>query len=232
MAGAAKLATMAILNFRPTDLFTSAGFGEMAVPSQNWRLAFTTKSNWQETLELSSGEHIEDVKLYVNIRALTEEVVTWLRDRGEGWRSAIGTAQYFAQIEGTLEGMPPSLIFEAYVPLDDLDRLHRLAAIGKMPTNIRLEVSGVDYNWRPDGSGKKWNTSNLPILPITDLSFGVPLFVSEETLERDPDVAEPPKPLIIVAPDLKAQLTEIKRSIQWTFAVMVVLVLALIFHRH
>jgi hypothetical protein len=53
---------------------------------------------------------------------------------------------------------------------------------------MHIEVEGMEYDWRPDGRGKKWDNKASQHLKITSFDFTLPLFlpVSTDEVRRSP----------------------------------------------
>ena len=45
---------------------------------------------------------------------------------------------------------------------------------GHYPRDTTIDVEGVEYDWQPDGRGKKWDTAAVSQVSIMSISFSVP----------------------------------------------------------
>ncbi len=81
----------------------------------------------------------------------------------------------------------------------------------------------MEYDWQPDGSGKKWDNQASPMLPITSARFAFPLVVKPD--EDDPDWQEQAATLPPTRTHffhLQKQITQVESAVTKVFWVMVV----------
>lgn len=88
-----------------------------------------------------------------------------------------------------------------------------------MPNSLTIEVENLDYDWMPDGSGKIWDNRANASVPVTNISFDVP-------------VAGPPDE---GHPDRLSELTKLVRESltlqKWMLGALIVATAALAFGR-
>jgi hypothetical protein len=53
---------------------------------------------------------------------------------------------------------------------------------GRLPKSIHIEAKGMEFGWKPDGSGVVWNVNSASTLPIVDIRFNVPLIADLQPL--------------------------------------------------
>ncbi|MET3780158.1 hypothetical protein ABIC32_000788 [Brevundimonas sp. 1080] len=129
-------------------------------------------------MTLATGEDVRTVRLALTIKAMTAEHDRWLQERRiKPDRPVIGQMHYF-------DG-PPAILSDAHIPADAFDRIFGLVQAGHMPSTLTVEIESLDYDWRPDGSGKVWDNRVNPIVPVTDLNFDVPVVGPTKVSEPD-----------------------------------------------
>ena len=154
---------MSIIDFEPVgaELFGGVGEFEKGYPG----LSFKIQLAQGESLTLSSGEKSSELDGRVTVFPGTEEAEK-------------GTLSYFPARNDEFYAFPPQFIVQTALPLNQFNELLSAAKLGRMPSTISVEIEGMDYDWQPDGSGKKWDNKALPRLAVSSMRFSVPLVVS------------------------------------------------------
>ncbi len=144
----------------------------------DWHLTLHLVLPFDEHMTLATGEDVRTIRLAMTIKAMTPEHDRWLQERrGKPDHPVIGQMHYF-------DG-PPAILSDAHIPAGAFDRIFGLIQAGLVPNTLTVEVQSLEYDWRPDGSGKVWDNRASPILPVTDVSFDVP--VAGSIKEGEPD---------------------------------------------
>ena len=144
----------------------------------DWRVTLHLALPFDEHMTLATGEDVRTIHLALTIKAMTAEHDRWLQERrGTRDHPVIGQMHYF-------DG-PPAILSDAHIPADAFDRILGLVQVGRVPTTLTIEVQSIDYDWRPDGSGKVWDNRANPVVPLTDASFDVPVAGSIKVGEPD-----------------------------------------------
>ena len=134
-----------------------------------------------------------------------------------------------------LHPFPASYIVEILLFDTQLNELLAAARCGRAPSRISVDVEGMEYDWQPDGSGKKWDNKASPHLRIVSARFTVPVVspVTSNELERDPaEKIMPPTRLQLdqLSQRVDKLIAETKvglRSLMWAAIVVGVLLLIL-----
>lgn len=134
----------------------------------DWRVTLHLALPFDEHMTLATGEDVRTIRLAMTINAMTPEHDRWLQERrGKPAHPVIGQMHYF-------DG-PSAILSDAHIPADAFDRIFGLVQAGRVPNSLTVEVQSLDYDWRPDGSGKVWDNRANPIVPISNVSFDVPV---------------------------------------------------------
>ena len=203
-------------------------------PPLLWRFGMTFELNrWEEELRLSTGENIDHVNKYVSFKTIDGSLREWLDEKhgGEGV-SPIGLLHYLPGRERKIDSETtlPSLSFEVYLTEAQMELMLNLAREGRWPETFGFDLAddkGMKYGWEPDGSGKDWDTSMFPRIPIEGLQFQIPI-LDAPSKEEAPVPNTPTTP---VGADLLPVLNKIAVSLGWVGAGVAMLVGLAIF-RH
>lgn len=76
------------------------------------------------------------------------------------------------------------------MPKVKFDELLAAARLGRLPSDITIEVEGMGYIVPPHGEGLKWDNKALPQLDIVDVDFIVPLI--SQAISRPSDQVSGP----------------------------------------
>lgn len=143
----------------------------------DWHVTLHLALPFDEHMTLATGEDVRTIRLALTIKAMTAEHDWWLQERrGKLEHPIIGQMHYF---DGS-----SAILSDAHVTLDAFDRIFGLVQAGRVPNTVTVEVQSLDYDWRPDGSGKVWDNRANPIVPVTDVSFSVPVAITEGESDR------------------------------------------------
>lgn len=133
---------------------------------------------FDEHMTLATGEDVRTIRLAFTLKAMTPENDRWLQERrGQPDCPIIGQMRYF-------DG-PPAILSDAHIPAEAFDRILGLIQGGRLPKSLNVEVHNLDYDWRPDGSGKVWDNRANVIVPVTNISFDVSVFGSTPEGQQD-----------------------------------------------
>ena len=156
------------------DLSVSVGECERKHPI----LSFRVRLFQRESIMLSSDEKFENLVGRVTV----------LPDVGDSQenQNAFGALQYFAAHDDYIDPFPPSFIIQTTISANQFDKLLSAAKLGRIPSEISVDIEGMEYDWQPDGSGKKWDNKTSPRLPVNSIRFSVPLvpYAEEDGSER------------------------------------------------
>jgi hypothetical protein len=213
---------MALFRLYTTGASLQTGGGlEGIAETAGWFLSLSAKFERRTELVVTTGEKTEEFEIHVTLRQCSDDYAQWLRSRGKEFEKAVGHLRYSEAWSGDFYGSPPMLSFEVILGGAQMDLLRSFAKHGRFPREISAEVGGVEYDWQPDGRGKKWDTAAQPVVPLNSISFSLP--ISEpDTDEFDSDA--PPKlkkpETTVVAPALLAELRAILQWQRGTFYVV------------
>lgn len=176
---------MAIVNFEAfsAELFASMGEFEKKSPG----LSFGVRLAQRESIKLASGEKFEDLDGRVTVLPDTEAP-------GED-QKGFGTLHHFAACDDDFDPFPPSFIVQTVLPKHQFNELLSAAKLGRVPSVISVDIEGMEYDWQPDGSGKKWDNKTSPKLDVKSVRFNVPLASLSQDTDAEPrlcDNAMPP----------------------------------------
>lgn len=178
----------------------------------DWHVTLHLALPFDEHITLATGEDVRTIRLAMTIKAMTPEHDRWLQERrGKPDHPAIGQMHYFDR--------PSAILSDANITADAFDRIFGLVQAGRVPNSLTVEVQSLEYDWRPDGSGKLWDNRASPILSVTDVSFDVPVAGSIKDGELD-RLAE-------LAKLVRASITLQK----WMLGALIVAIAALAFGR-
>jgi hypothetical protein len=184
---------MAQLSLHVTGAKLASGFSAMGLrPRASWRLTLAVQIRRDESLKLQTGEKENELEIHFSFKRQTQDELDFLKTRGEGFDKAIGGVHYFAASTHDFGSHPAALMFEIMVDDPEMETLLQLAANRLYPSALNVTVEGMDYDWQPDGSGKKWDNIARPILPITAADFTLP--ISEPPTESDEEDSFDPSP--------------------------------------
>lgn len=166
---------MALITF---DVIGAVVSSRMEHGKADWHVTLHLALAFNEHLTLATGEDVRTIRLTLTLKAMTPETDGWLQERrGKPDQPIIGQMHYF-------DG-PPAILSDANVSLETFDRILGLVQAGRAPDSLTIEVQNLTYDWRPDGSGKVWDNTANDIVPVTNVSFDVP--VAGPAKEGEPD---------------------------------------------
>jgi hypothetical protein len=145
----------------------------------------------RESIQLSTEEKFEDVNSYINVFTETAEL------KSKDDRKCIGHITYVPAFDDRYgpDSTPACCDARLFVPKITFDELLATARLGRLPSSIWIEVEGMEYDWQPDGSGKKWDNKAFPELNIISINFSLPLIaqVTNNNIDQHPfDQVLPP----------------------------------------
>ena len=217
---------MAIIDFEAisADLSVSVGEFERKHPILSFRVQLVQG----ESIKLSSDEKFEAL----------DGRVTVFPDVGESQenQNTFGTLHYFAARDDDFHPFPPSFIVQTTIPASQFDELLSAAKFGRIPSEISADIEGMEYDWQPDGSGKKWDNKASPRLPVNSVRFNVPLlpYTEDDGSGRRPSEKVMPATVLQVnqlMQRLDSHSSEITKTLKHVFWAVVILGGLLIFSR-
>lgn len=113
--------------------------------------------------------------------------------------NAVGMINYFEERRSKhddIDDSPEGCDAWANVDAETFALLREMALAGRLPSSFRLHVSGMNYGWEPDGSGKVWDVKahkNASINKLEIVASLVKLPVTEQD-EGGESVFAPPTP--------------------------------------
>lgn len=134
----------------------------------DWHVTLHLALPVDEHMTLATGENVRTIRLGFSLKAMTPEHDLWLQKRcGKPDRPIIGQMRYFER--------PSAILSDAHIPSEAFDRILALVQAGRVPNSLTVEVENLDYDWRPDGSGKVWDNLANAAVPVRNISFDVPI---------------------------------------------------------
>jgi len=125
------------------------------------------KPKARETVKLSTDEDFEKL-----------EGVLRLVDGGQEIPDAdkpIGCLTYCEKLESIDMYHKASYTLDVKIPRRRFDALLAAVSQGRLPSEISINVAGMKYDWKPDGSATIWDNKSNPELQITSISFFIPI---------------------------------------------------------
>ncbi len=164
---------MAQATFEATSaaLLGSAGAHERASPG----LSYDVRLGRGESISLTTSENFADLQGHLRLYPDT--------DPRRGQDKATGFIAYLEARSAVHDSCPPSYLIQIWVPDVYFDELVSAARHGRIPSNMHVDIEGMDYDWQPDGSGKKWDNKESQHLKVTSFDFTLPLFLPPSTDE-------------------------------------------------
>jgi hypothetical protein len=205
---------MAIIEFEAisANLFASVGDFKEKYPV----LSFRVRLAQGESMNLTSGEMFGELDGQVTVFPETTEAQEQL--------SGFGTLRYFAAIDDDFHSYPPNFIIQAALHMRQFEQLLSAAKLGRIPSEISVDVEGMEYDWRPDGSGKKWDNKASPRLPVNSVRFSVPLVCISDDDSSERHVSESAMPATRLQMDqLMQRLDSHSKTLRHIFWAVVVL---------
>jgi hypothetical protein len=167
---------MATATFEATsaELLGSTGAFERASPG----LSYDVRLGRGESINLSTCENFADLQGHLRLYPDTDP------RRAEG--KPTGFIAY-VEAQGVVD-QPSSYLIQVWLPTVYFDELVSAARHGRIPSKMHIEVEGMEYDWRPDGSGKNWDNKASQHLKVTSFDFTLPLFLPLPTdeVQRSP----------------------------------------------
>lgn len=169
---------MAIIDFEAISADLSIGIGE----TEGSYLSFRVRLSGNESVTLSTGESFDDLNGRVTVKP----------DRGEQreQEKQVGSVHYLEAFDDDIHPQPASYIVQATLPPNRFIELLSAAQFGRVPSEISVSIEGMEYDWQPDGSGKKWDNKNSPYLPVSSVNFLVPLLPFKQGEQTEMSHAE------------------------------------------
>lgn len=194
------------------DVTSAAVSSRLTHGKADWHVTLHLALPFNEHMTLATGEDVRTIQLSLTLKAMTPETDGWLQERRVRVDQAIiGQMHYFDE--------PPAILSDANVSSETFDRILGLVQAGRVPDTLTIEVQNLTYDWRPDGSGKVWDNRANAIVPLTNMSFDMP--VAGPTREGKPD-------------RMSELATLVRESItlqRWMLGALVIAVAALAFGR-
>lgn len=82
------------------------------------------------------------------------------------------------ELSRDLPSAPASYSVEVVVSKTQFEEVLSATRLGRRPRLISISAKDMDYDWQPDGSGKKWDVSTHPSCQVFSITFNVPLIAS------------------------------------------------------
>ena len=168
--------SMATATFEATsaELLGSAGAHERASPG----LSYDVRLGRGESIKLTTYENFSELEGHLRLYPDTDP--RRAEDKPTGFIA-------YVEAQGIVDE-PPSYLIQVWLPTVYFDELVSAARHGRIPSKMHIEVEGMEYDWRPDGSGKKWDNKASQHLKVTSFDFTLPLFlpVSTDEVRRSP----------------------------------------------
>jgi hypothetical protein len=181
-----------------------------------------------ESIKLSSDEKFEDLDGRLMV----------FPDVGESHENpnGFGTLHYLAARDDDFHPFPPRFIVQTPIPAGHFDELLSAAKFGRIPSKISVDIEGMEYDWQPDGSGKKWDNKASPRLPVNSVLFDVPLIPRTEEDGSERRLSENVMPATVLQVDqllqrLDSHSSEIVKTLTQVFWAVVILGSLLVFSR-
>lgn len=172
-----------------------------------------------EYLTLATGEDVRTARIALTIKVESQEYAEWLQaQHGTPDKAIIGIMHYFDD---------PAILSDLTISQEAHDRLISFATTGRFPSEVRLDVQNITYDWRPDGSGKVWDNRAHPAVGVTDVRFDIPL--SKEVSELSASQAA--SPITAAEPDLTRLVRQTVMLQQWILGALIVGAAAVVFGR-
>lgn len=156
---------MAIVKFVATSAELGTGVGELFEKSRPY-ISYRVRLDSNESIMLSSGENFGDLDDRVTVHSYV--------DSSSG-KSNVGQVFYFPASADRFDSISASYIVDVRMPTAQMDELLAAARAGRMPSMISVEIDAMEYDWQPDGSGKKWDNKNARKLDVGSVLFTIPL---------------------------------------------------------
>lgn len=193
----------------------------------DWGISLRAEPRGRGSPAVTTGEALTDFLITVNLKPRGDG--EYPRSRGEGWEKAIGVLYYHGARPRdefyNSAAAAPVLILEFYLGETDMARLLEFARSGRLPREIDAEVEGVEYVEEPGSFDWDWDTATKPEVPLTSISFNIPLIDS-----KPDDRGEASEPATVAGAD--NLISELRKLVKWqkrTFYVLVVLGVILLF---
>ena len=122
--------------------YTSVGEYQNSAPG----LSYGVRLADGEAMELATGENFKELEGNVSLRTSATSVPLHVKQ--------VGTFHYFEGHADPFEPSGPSYIVEVVVTAQQLNDLLVAARTGRIPSQIFVHVENMEYDWRPDGSGR------------------------------------------------------------------------------
>jgi hypothetical protein len=124
-------------------------------------------------------------------------------NEGATTQGSIGLIRYNKE-QGRLDThLPESCYINVALRPELFSSLLTAVQSGRVPDQITVWVKGLKYGWEPDGSGKIWDTTAMPLAYVSEVGFNIPLFERRD----DPEVsteAAPAERLPPTAEDIRS----------------------------
>lgn len=215
---------MAYLKLWLSECSSSFGVGGYR---DGWQARWNAKMDWLESVKLSTGKNLADMRGIFSIRAFDG-------DRGE---EPLGFLHHIEPYPGSEDGVvkasPEHYSVEVLLPEKDLVELLRLERQGHGATNVSVDVPELQYGVLPDGSDKKWALAEdaNQSLPVTGITFWFPTQPSEVV---DDDDEHKPDPLSKVSAEVEAidrLRGDLSKLVPWIIGMMIVIAIASVLRR-
>jgi hypothetical protein len=157
-------------------LLGSAGAHERASPG----LSYDVRLARGESISLATGENFAELRGYLRVYPDTDP-----RRRED---KATGFIAYLEAQTAVRDSSPPSYLLQVWLPRVYFDELVSAARHGRIPSKMLVDIDGMEYDWRPNGRGKKWDNTESQHLKVDSFDFTLPLFLppSTDEFQRSP----------------------------------------------
>lgn len=209
---------MAFLDLVATsaDLFIGVGESERKFPLLTYRVRLGRR----ELVELPTGENLGDLDGRVT---LVTEI-----ESAPGDDKAVGVMHYSERFDSDFDSFAARYLVQVRVSESQLRDLISSARAGRIPSNIGVEVEGMEYGHLPDGSDKKWDTKSSPRLKVSSLQLTLPLAgpAADDDMEADPrtDATPPTKAQLNLLAEKMDLLTAVTqrglRGLTWALVII------------
>src|SRR5688572_11736908 len=159
---------MSSLEFTVVSASLLAGVGEMQQGTPS--ISYKTKLGTGERLKLTTGETAAEVESIVNFVAINSSSPE---------AESAGYMRYFPAVNDVELQRRARYYAVVFAPLALVQELLAAARIGRLPTSIYVEATGLHFDG-PDASATLWDTKANPRIPITSANATLPIAVAGE----------------------------------------------------
>lgn len=191
-------------------------YSKSIIATDGWRLSFTAElgNSVHQHVDLTTEEGtLDNVDGFLGFQSIEDGSAP----EGKGH----GTLSYWEGSKDNLFGSHPTYNVELWVSNEQLRRIQQTMADGLPLRGVNVEVSGLQYGWEPDGSGKKWDNAKDKTLQIEGyrLFFGTTLV---ELTDIEPDA---PEPTVETGMKTLVAVRDLQKTVHYIFYALLALVI-------